>query len=644
MKWFLDLIREILKATLLNEDFYFLIVTGVTEIILRRIIKEMKIVVTQNSGTLPESETPENEAQLADPQKIQVTFRHIGAHDTACDCRQGFRGHYCERTAPLHDCNDEVKCTRQCPWDGSREQACSCDKDGVVAQQDMSHFECTLKLINTSSLLEHGKSLEAKLQKQMTKYLRSSNLAKLEEAKVLNISSGGEARFHFKGHRKDGGRVRELLLALVERGRLADFTLLPTHFSFTQEPTLLILRVMINKKENRVRTGQSFTISCSAQGSSGIFFNWYKDGVPVNTSIATRNMTTWVTSDDSGDRENFNLYVEAADPLDEGEYSCQAVDWGVQQCKSVRLSVVQPLRVSVAPMTSTVQKGSNLTIRCFTSNKPVGKKLGYNWTKNKALFPMNPDSEYWEDLYPDGSILKLLNIQKGGAYTCSVAAGSWSGQAASRLDVVDSPLAGSRCPGSAAWPPTAPGLQASAPCPPGYIGIATRLCLLLEPGHGRWQIPDYSDCKSHHTLAITNAFLGLGLGYAGTTAGNTVWEVATSVGGRGGAYPGEAEPLVALLAKVLAYLKARQDVGVLLNITANFVTAVNGLLSRKTSIVNHQTLVSLVDTVTSWSLWWGREAGGTWGHLQQGGVLINTLRVNPLQKRLSVSIPRHGFR
>ncbi|CAH1399056.1 unnamed protein product [Nezara viridula] len=99
----------------------------------------------------------------------------------------------------------------------------------------------------------------------------------------------------------------------------------------------------------------------------------------------------------------------------------------------------------------------------------------------------------------------LLNDDKGGSYTCSVAAGSWSGQAASRLDVVDSPLAGSRCPGSGAWPPTAPGLQASAPCPPGYVGIATRLCLLLEPGHGRWQIPDYSDCKSHHTLAITNA-------------------------------------------------------------------------------------------------------------------------------------------
>lgn len=58
-------------------------------------------------------------------------------------------------------------------------------------------------------------------------------------------------------------------------------------------------------------------------------------------------------------------------------------------------------------------QGSNLTLRCYTAmnNKPGRGKLGYNWTRNKALFPMVPGKEFWEDLYPDGSILKLRDIQ-----------------------------------------------------------------------------------------------------------------------------------------------------------------------------------------------------------------------------------------
>lgn len=50
------------------------------------------------------------------------------------------------------------------------------------------------------------------------------------------------------------------------------------------------------------------------------------------------------------------LSVEKADPLDEGEFTCQVIDWGIQQCKSVRLSVIQPLHVNVSPMSATVVK------------------------------------------------------------------------------------------------------------------------------------------------------------------------------------------------------------------------------------------------------------------------------------------------
>jgi hypothetical protein len=37
--------------------------------------------------------------------------------------------------------------------------------------------------------------------------------------------------------------------------------------------------------------------------------------------------------------------------------------------------------------------------------------MGYSWTKNDALFQSDPNVEMWEDLYPDGSILRINNIQ-----------------------------------------------------------------------------------------------------------------------------------------------------------------------------------------------------------------------------------------
>lgn len=37
--------------------------------------------------------------------------------------------------------------------------------------------------------------------------------------------------------------------------------------------------------------------------------------------------------------------------------------------------------------------------------------IGFGWTKNRALLKLEPGSEIWEDLHPDGSILKITNIQ-----------------------------------------------------------------------------------------------------------------------------------------------------------------------------------------------------------------------------------------
>lgn len=53
-----------------------------------------------------------------------------------------------------------------------------------------------------------------------------------------------------------------------------------------------------------------------------------------------------------------NLIVSKATPLDGGVYTCQVVDWGIQQCASIRLHVITAPHVTVEPRSLTVQKVS----------------------------------------------------------------------------------------------------------------------------------------------------------------------------------------------------------------------------------------------------------------------------------------------
>lgn len=48
-------------------------------------------------------------------------------------------------------------------------------------------------------------------------------------------------------------------------------------------------KLSINRELNQpIRQGDPFSLSCEAQGSPDIQFNWFKDGIYVNISKATR--------------------------------------------------------------------------------------------------------------------------------------------------------------------------------------------------------------------------------------------------------------------------------------------------------------------------------------------------------------------
>lgn len=59
---------------------------------------------------------------------------------------------------------------------------------------------------------------------------------------------------------------------------------------------------------------------------------------------------------DGSDLHTSILTIEKATLLDAGQYTCQIVDWGVQQCKSIYVDVKDEPDVKVMPMSATIDK------------------------------------------------------------------------------------------------------------------------------------------------------------------------------------------------------------------------------------------------------------------------------------------------
>lgn len=81
----------------------------------------------------------------------------------------------------------------------------------------------------------------------------------------------------------------------------------------------------------------------------------------------------------------------------------------MQQCRSTVVHVSAKPELRLDPPSATVYRGDSVRIRCLSSD--IDQSNGYSWTKNNALFQSDAETELWEDLYPDGSILKINNIQ-----------------------------------------------------------------------------------------------------------------------------------------------------------------------------------------------------------------------------------------
>ncbi|XP_041675011.1 uncharacterized protein LOC108110756 [Drosophila eugracilis] len=418
-----------------------------------------------------------------------------------------------------------------------------------------------------------GKSLARSLKRsdknkateKLGRVLRNFNITKISDLELISNSTDRlDITFHFFGVKGDSQRIRDAITRMVERGRIGNFTLVANFHHFDENPPLGLLELTVNQPQSGVREASEFIISCTAQGSSRMQFQWFKDGAVVNATKATREIWTTVLPPETKDVYTAIMGVTKASRIDEGVYSCKVTDWGVEQCRSLHIHIKSPPRLRVDPASVTLQRGDSLRVRCLSPGNDDIKRyaqLGYSWTRNGVLFQSDAATAMWEDLYPDGSILKINNIQKSAEYACLVSNSVRPVSRSVYINVIER-NAVHVCPAESTygvhWPTSAPGAPIITDCPRGFEGHLRRICEQRDTGNSTWLLPDFSGCVRDELLLIYNRFLSLSAGFQQTNSSNILKACFDfTLQRRNSFLPGEASFLIDMLHELDTYLQLK---------------------------------------------------------------------------------------
>lgn len=64
----------------------------------------------------------------------------------------------------------------------------------------------------------------------------------------------------------------------------------------------------------------------------------------------------------AGDQYTYLLTISRTDKIDQGVFTCQLEDSGIQQCRSIKVVIREKPFVKIEPMSLTVQKVSNVSL------------------------------------------------------------------------------------------------------------------------------------------------------------------------------------------------------------------------------------------------------------------------------------------
>ncbi|XP_039951231.1 uncharacterized protein LOC120768553 [Bactrocera tryoni] len=506
------------------------------------------------------------------------TCKHIGDAAITCHCPSGFKGTKCEipeineMTLGCTSNSTSSDCHKECDFERGGEGITLRKASKISARNGKTRYEVTIRLgANLTAFYRNmdperrpSDHLPSLLERHLMRVLRNFNITKISDLELISNSTDRlDITFHFFGVKGDSNRIREAITRMVERGRIGNITLVSNYHLFDENPPLNLLELTINQK-SAIREDSEFIISCTAQGSSRMQFQWYKDGARVNTSKAIREIWTTVLPPETKDTFTAILGITKASRMDEGIYTCKVTDWSIEQCRSLHVHIKTPPRLRVDPASVTLQRGDSLRVRCLSPGNDDIKRyaqLGYSWTRNGVLFQSNPATVMWEDLYPDGSILKINNIQKSAEYTCIVSNTVRPVSKSVYITVIDrnavrvchsDTLYGVR------WPTSAPGAAIVADCPRGFEGHSRRICESRDTGNSTWLLPDFALCVHDQLLLIYNKFRALSAGYQQTNSSAILKACFAYTAKRHKRFlPGEAGFLIDMLHEVDTYLQLK---------------------------------------------------------------------------------------
>ncbi|CAG7832314.1 unnamed protein product [Allacma fusca] len=595
----------------------------------------------------------QNNYKNCDPQR-NITFcargtcRNIGSWSSVCICPEGYVGPKCEnqirpvvKECPGPDCEELCSNVKQ------PNRPCSCH-NGRLIPKGWVRYEGKLKLADVTlsqwdsrNVSKPSNPIELKIlsriEQVLTQQLQTANFS-VGNVSIISVGTASEFVFQFFGDPAAYNASFTALTLLKQTGRIDNELVLGGSFNFDIQPSLLLKSVLLSTTKT-IRTGEDFSITCEAVGSAGIKLSWYKDGIAINSSLATRHMYEDHIPRKSQDRSVSRLILYKASMYDRGEFTCQAADMGEMQCASSFVDVLLPPIIEVEPMSLTLLRNESTIITCFANNEIGNHTWVYTWLRDDERIEMNkPGSqEVVEELdYPHGSLLRVLQAESSAKYSCVVE--NYAGK--SRRDVhvavlnsVHSPSCRRELdPSSVVWEWAAVKQTSLAKCPPGYMGYAQRACQLVG-SKPRWTRGDFSRCISSQLKTINNTLQKVKMGFAVQNKAEDVMELLGALlESKKFLYAGEGESMIHVLNDAAKYAQDKKRgtrtrvcmegcVAVKEAFRIFFNTTVR-LLAFQESCVHQRSLITLIRLVQSMATHYTKISLPSSRHKFQSEVLI----------------------
>ncbi|XP_037301431.1 slit homolog 3 protein-like, partial [Manduca sexta] len=160
------------------------------------------------------------------------TCRQMGPAAVSCICAPGYTGDLCESQIAAPECGIE-ECSDTC------NEGATCDCNPRNTDATSARFETRLQVVDQPSI-----NISQEVVKQITSYLKASNITLEDDIEFLNISAvdANNARtvwLRVWAARRDAGALRAVLARLAAtRSRTDRLRLLPATLHFEMQPAL----------------------------------------------------------------------------------------------------------------------------------------------------------------------------------------------------------------------------------------------------------------------------------------------------------------------------------------------------------------------------------------------------------------------